>query len=260
LTGDLKNWLYSAQGREYLDEKYNRDGLSLREIASPLNTNPVAISRAMAAHRIPRRDRAEAQKTALEKGRADPPVRGPRPEAHKVAIGRGVKRAWKDGRYDRALQSERGRRRWGELGPDGQREFVRKGFEAFKEKGPSELRAAVAAAVKGAFPDAAEGAEEYLGGHELRLDLWVPSLKCLVEVLGPADLHPIFGEEPFARQSERSRTRWAAVLEGGGRVVLVRNDKREPGLADTAEACEKVLEALKNLPLSLDRVIEIEVE
>jgi hypothetical protein len=47
LTGELKNFLYSPQGKEYLDEKYNRAEKSVREIADLLGTHAMAVVRAM---------------------------------------------------------------------------------------------------------------------------------------------------------------------------------------------------------------------
>jgi hypothetical protein len=160
---NLKNFLYSPQGKAYLDDKYNGAEKSVREIADELGTHAMAVVRAMDAHGLARRDRAEAQKTALQKGRAEPPTRGPRTEATRQAIAAGVRRAWTDGRYDRRAQAAAGPRA---VGPDDPRPAA----GAFRTRGwqgpaapPPPLKRAVFEAVPEGLPDGRGGRQAVPG-------------------------------------------------------------------------------------------------
>jgi hypothetical protein len=263
LTGDLKNFLYSPQGKAYLDEKYNRDEKSVREIADLLGTHAMAIVRAMDSHGLARRDRAEAQKTALQKGRAEPPTRGPRTEASKRAIAAGVRRAWTDGRYDRREQSARARERWGRMTPDQQQNFSDKGMAALRTS-RSPLKRAVFESVRGACPAAEADAKRYLGGWEITLDVWLDRGKVGVDVLGPADLHPVFGPTDLRKRRERAETRRKAVLAAGGCLVVVKSRRRQLGAQARREAAAAVAELVERLskvrPPVGERVVEYEVQ
>jgi hypothetical protein len=216
LRGEVRNFLYSPQGKEYLDREYNGAQKSVREIADALGTHAMAVVRAMDAHGLARRDRAEAQKTALQKGRAEPPTRGPRPPKTRKAISEGVRRAWADGRFDRSAQAAGARERYDRLTPDQQQAFADKGMTALRGLKQSPLRKQIYEAVRKACPTAELGAKRYLGGWEITLDIWVSRGKVGVDVLGPADLHPLFGRADLRRRQERAEGRRKAVLAGAG--------------------------------------------
>ncbi len=96
---DVKRFLYSREGKDFLEQKYRTEGLSLREIAKAISSYAMEVDRAMVHHGIPRRDRSDAQRNAFEQGKIPPPITGPRPEKTKEAIGDGMRRAWLDGKF-----------------------------------------------------------------------------------------------------------------------------------------------------------------
>lgn len=70
------NYLYTAAGREYLEEHYDRLRKSTYEVAEELGVYPNCIRRALRHHGITIRNRSEARANALKTGRARHPTTG----------------------------------------------------------------------------------------------------------------------------------------------------------------------------------------
>ncbi len=70
------HWLFTTEGKVYLLEEYERQGRSVHEISEERFTYPMLVFRALKSHGIPRRSKGEAQKVALQNGRATHPTKG----------------------------------------------------------------------------------------------------------------------------------------------------------------------------------------
>ncbi len=84
----MKEYMFSAEGREFLEREYVRAERSTYDIADELGTYPNMIRRALLHHGIAARDKPEAQEAALRYKRAKHPTGGRKrsePEREKIS-------------------------------------------------------------------------------------------------------------------------------------------------------------------------------
>lgn len=72
----MKSFLFTAEGKVFLHQKYVIEKLSTYAIAKERGTYANEIRRALIFHGIPLRDKSEAQAEALESGRHKHPTKG----------------------------------------------------------------------------------------------------------------------------------------------------------------------------------------
>lgn len=103
---------------KYVIEKYS-EGFSCAEIAEEFNTYSKKIERILKKNNVKIRNKAEAMKLAIKRGRADHPTEGKkRTDEAKLAISKGVEKAWKDMPEDIKQQFVEGaKERWDNMDP-----------------------------------------------------------------------------------------------------------------------------------------------
>jgi hypothetical protein len=90
----MKDFLFSARGREFLLDEYVRQEKSTYLIAEERDTYANLVRRALIHHGIEARDKGQAQKAALKAGRHTHPTEGrARTPEERKRIGESVSRA-----------------------------------------------------------------------------------------------------------------------------------------------------------------------
>jgi hypothetical protein len=93
----MRDFLFTPAGKVYLQEEYVEKERSTYDIADERRTYANLVRRALVFHRLKLRDKPNAQKAALKKGRHPHPTKGrTRSEEERARISEGVSEVWKE--------------------------------------------------------------------------------------------------------------------------------------------------------------------
>jgi very-short-patch-repair endonuclease/predicted DNA-binding protein YlxM (UPF0122 family) len=251
---------------DYITKKYN-EGFSCAEIAEEFNTYSKKIERILKKNNVKIRSRAEAMKLALKKGRADHPTEGKkRTEETKLAISKGVEKAWKDMPDSMRQEFVKGAKdRWDSMNPEKKKEMQSKAGAALRE-----------ACLEGSK------AEKFLRkkleqmGYEVQMhkkglvegkfeiDLLLPELNTIIEVDGPQHFLPLFGESKLAETIKMDSIKNGRLIAKGYCVIRIKYLCKNMNLSVERKLWEGVSGTLKSIekefPKKTKRFIELEVE
>lgn len=249
---------------------YFEEFKSLPEIAEYYDTYSNKIRRIILKSGKQLRSKAESQKIALEKGRAEHPTEGKqRSESTKLKLSEASAKAWenkseKEKKQIRKKISES----WHDRDPNDVADMLKKAAQAVSEAGRTgsklenylveklnERGYNVIAHKKGVIPNSS-----------LEPDILVPGLKILIEIDGPSHFFPIFGKTKQERQERLEKTIAAdnvkngLFLQEGFCVIRVKHIcktlsgiKKRKALEDIIAIIEKVRKNHKNT------IIDVEV-
>lgn len=217
----LKSYLYSAEGRVFLLKAYSDEGRSTYSIAEELGCYPQLVRRAMVHHKIPLRNRGEAQKLALEKGRQKIPTQGrARTEDERRRISESQTRAWRDAGPELVEEySRRAREQWARLGEqERQAQLEASRRRMAQAHDGSRLERFLRVSLKNLgypvdFRTVREGA---------LVDILIENHHVAIQVDGPPHFLPIFGEDRLAATMASDKERDEALLKAGYSVIRVR--------------------------------------
>jgi len=250
---------------KYVIEQYLK-GCSCAEIAEEFNTYSKKIERILKKSDVKIRSRAEAMKLAIKKGRADHPTEGKkRTDEVKLAISKGVEKAWKDMPEDIKAKFAKGaKERWDNM-------------DAMKKK---EMQSKAGAALREACTEGSK-AEKFLRrkleqmGYEVQMhkkglvegnfeiDLLLPELNTIIEIDGPQHFLPLFGESKLTETIKMDSIKNGLLIGKGFCVIRVKYLCKNMNLSVERRLWKVVSEALesieKKFPQKTKRFIELEV-
>lgn len=243
---------------------YNEEDHSTYEIAKELKTYPNKIRRTLKKYGYSLKDRSDAQRVALQKGRSSHPTAGKnRTTEERIKISSSLVDYWEE-------MSDKERKRRIKQAKTNWKNMSLEQKESMRSKGIAAIRMA-----------ATEGSklEKFLQGrlqnegysvrmHELiipaenlEIDLYISSLKTIIEVDGPSHFLPIWGEDKLQKQVNADLRKSGALLSKGYVVIRVRSLGHE-SLSKKEELISKVIKQLKNIenkfPPRSKRFIEVE--
>lgn len=250
----------------YVIKKYE-EGLSCAEIAEELNTYSKKIERILKKHSVKIRSRAEAMKIAMKRGRAEHPTQGKkRTEEAKLAISKGVEKAWKDMPEDIRQQFIEGaKQRWDNMDEAKKKDMQSKAGAALME-----------ACLEGSK------AERFLRkkleemGYEVQMhkkglvegnfeiDLLLPELNTIIEVDGPQHFLPIFGEDKLNEVVKMDSIKNGLLIGKGFCVIRIKYLCKSMNLSVERKLWDAVYQALEQIeikfPPKSKRFIELEIK
>ena len=238
--------------KEKIIQLYTQENKSTYEIADLFNTYPNKIRRILISSGIEIKDKSQAQKNALLKGTSKIPTQGlQRTKEEKLKISAGTKKAW-----DNLSEEEYNAR-------------VDKAKEKWKNMSDVEKANMLSSAIKAIQIAGKEGSklEKYLKtelskngykiefhkkdlivNHNLEIDIYVPTLKTIIEIDGPSHFLPIWGDEKLQKQIRADAHKTGLILSKGLAIIRVKH------LSDTVSLSSK--ENLKNTLLDILNKIE----
>lgn len=237
--------------------KMYNGGASPYEIAEKFGTYTNKIRRMLIKDGVKLRDKSEAQKSAIATGRAKHPTEGKeRTDAEKLAISSSAVKYWEDmPEEERESRVEKSKEAWKAISP------VKK--DAMRKKAAAEIRKAAKSGsklekevqkmlIRGGYRYEAHK-KDLIPTQKLEIDLFVPSLRTIIEVDGLSHFEPIWGEEQFAKQVQFDAQKDGIVLGKGFKVIRIENLSGSMALAKLAKL-EKdlmlVLEEIENETVS----------
>lgn len=243
--------LNSEEGKQFLLDRYVDKKESACTLAKELDTHAKTIYRALKKHNIQIRSKAESQKLALEKGRADHPTKGkPREMCTKNQIGQKLHKYW-TGLDPKEIESriEKSRQSWYTMSEEKRKEILQKSHVALRKASieGSKVEKMILAGLlsnkykcqvhkKFLFPDS-----------ECHVDLYLPLQGICIEIDGVSHYQPIWGEEKLKETIERDLQKNEQLLANGYSVIRIQNPKGYYSKAAITLFLKKFLPFLKDV-------------
>jgi len=243
---------------------YNEEDQSTYEIAKKLDTYPNKIRRTLKKHKIPLKDRSEAQKIALRAGRSSHPTEGKkRSIEERVKISQSLVDYWGDmSEKERKRRSKQAKENWNSMSASQK--------ESMRSKGITAIRAAAkeGSKLEKFFEKRLSEAGYRVQIHKLlipaenlEIDLYIPDLQAIIEVDGPSHFLPIWGQDKLDKQINADLRKTGTLLTKGYVVIRVKSLGQE-SVAKKEQMIDSVISTLKSIekkkPNRKDRFIEVE--
>jgi very-short-patch-repair endonuclease len=248
-------------------ELYTKQNKSTYEIAEELNTYPNKIRRVLIKNGVDLKGKSEAQKNAIENGKAIHPTKGKnRSQEEKIKISSGIKNYWSN--MDEKTYKEKvdkSKKRWENMSEQQKTLMLDSAIKAIQVAGKegSKLEKFLYEAIThGGY--AVEFHKKYLIQNEyLEIDMYIPSLKTIIEVDGPSHFLPIWGEEKLRKQIKADVNKNGLILSKGYVIIRIKNLSDSICLSDREKLRLDILDRLstieKSFPSKSERYIEIEI-
>tara|TARA_R100000808_G_scaffold24059_2_gene54505 strand:+ start:12407 stop:13171 length:765 start_codon:yes stop_codon:yes gene_type:complete len=217
------------KNEKYILELYQQKQWSTYQIAEKLNTYPNKIRRILQKHGIVLRKATDAQKNALDNGRAKHPTKGKqRSEDTKQKISESQGLVW-----DRLTEKEKlhrskiGKQAWEQKTDIEKQNLILQAQEAVREssrKG-SKLEHFLLSELGKHKIKVEFHKEHWLQNHNLQIDLYLPTYKVAIEVDGPSHFKPVWGQENLARNIKADQQKTGLILQSNLVMVRIKQDK-----------------------------------
>jgi very-short-patch-repair endonuclease len=216
--------LTEIEKKQILTKEYEINKKSFQDIAVVLGTYANKLRRDAIKYEIKIRDKTEAQKNALAKGRTKHPTKGKtRSEEVKSRIGNGVMKSWEN--LDQATldkRKEKARVNWEKLGDNEKANILREANIAVRESSKKGsklekylLNKLISDGYKVDFHK-----EQSLLNTKLQIDLFLPTLNIAIEVDGLSHFEPVWGSDALKRNQGYDNKKTGLILGKG--LVLIR--------------------------------------
>lgn len=246
---------------------YTKQHKSTYEIAEELNTYPNRVRRILIKSGIQLKTKSEAQKNAIENGTALHPTSGKvRTKEEKLKISSGLKKYWEEmseEMYDSRV--EQSKKRWEALSDVDKDKMMSAAIKSIQVAGKegSKLEKFLYEEITKAGYKVDYHKKQLIQNQDLELDMYLPSLKTIIEVDGPSHFLPIWGEEKLQKQIKADTQKNGLILSKGMVIIRIKNLSDSVCLADKEKLRLDILNCLstidKSFPKKSERYIEIEI-
>jgi len=252
---------------EYLDVEYNQKERSFADIAKELGTYPNKVRREAIKAGINPRDKSVAQALALKHGRIKHPTAGcKREESVKNKIADGVSSSWKNlteeeyqGRVDQAKEQ------WKNMSKEERSALMKAAGDAVRKASVegSKLENFVLNKLRSLDYVVQFHRKGLLMNERLEVDIFLPELKTVIEIDGPAHFLPIWGEENLARNLKADAQKTGLLITKGFAIIRVKHLSKHVSKKQMRDIADKIVETVekieKKFPTKNQRLIQIEV-
>jgi very-short-patch-repair endonuclease len=212
-----------AKYKEFLKIKYFDEGLSFNEIAKLLDSYSNKVRRDFIKFGFKPRSKAEAQANVLFWEKARHPTKGKkRSEEDKISISNTMAEMWRDmDEKSKEKRSNKAKKNWNKMSVKEQREFREKASTAMRQAATtgSKMEKLLSEFLLELGYNNTMHDELMLLNGNLQIDIYVPSLKLVIEVDGPTHYLPIWGEEKLAKTVNSDNEKNGLLLSDGYSVV-----------------------------------------
>lgn len=246
---------------------YTNENMSTYEIAESFGTYPNKIRRILTKHGVALKSHSQAQKAALEKGRAKHPTVGrKRTKEERIKISSSVHDYWENmSDSDRSKRVEDARDRWNSMSESKKAEICAAAIQGIQlaSKEGSKLEKFLLGELQRRGYDVEFHKKGLIPTQKLEIDMYIPSLNTIIEVDGPSHFLPIWGEDKLAKQIVADEQKNGIVLSKGFAVLRIKNlsdfislQAKEKLIKEVVCTLEKIK---KKFPKRTERFIEIEL-
>lgn len=246
---------------------YVEQNKSTYEIAEQLKTYPNKIRRVLLKSGIDLKSKSEAQKNAIDRGVAIHPTSGKeRSKQEKLNISSGLQRYWdnmSDDLYE--LKIKQAKERWQnmpEIDKVSMQEAAIKSIQIAGKEG-SKLEKFIYSELINSQYEVEFHKKTLLQNQNLEIDMYLPTLKTIIEIDGPSHFLPIWGEEKLQKQIKADFDKTGLILSKGMVIIRVKNLSDSISLANKEKLRLDILKHLSKIesafPPKSERFIEIEI-
>jgi len=256
--------LTEEKKEEFLTTAYITEKISWIEIAELVGTYPNRVRRDATKLGIASRNKAEAQRVALQEGRSKHPTEGKEREEktkRKISVAQGE--VWDNLSAEEKLErSEIGKGSWENKTPEQKAEMIRKGGDAIREaaKTGSKLERFLLGELTKRKYKVQFHRVHWLKNQKLETDLFVEDLLTVIEVDGPSHFEPVWGEENLKKNQRSDLEKTALILNEGLALIRIKQKKRisQRYLREILDDLLNVLEEFKkSFPKENKRYVEL---
>ena len=214
---------------KHILDLYQKQSWSTYQIAEKLNTYPNKIRRILQKHGIVLRKATDAQKNALDKGRAKHPTAGTqRSTSTKQKISESQGLVWDNLTEQQKLhRSQIGKKAWEQKSEIEKENLILQAQEAVREssrKG-SKLEHFLLGELSKANIKVEFHKEHWLQNQNLQIDLYLPTYRVAIEVDGPSHFKPVWGQDNLARNIKADQQKTGLILQGDLVMIRIKQDK-----------------------------------
>jgi hypothetical protein len=246
---------------------YVEHNKSTYEIAEILKTYPNKIRRILVKNGVDLKTKSEAQKNAIQNGTSIHPTSGKvRSHKEKIKISSGLKQYWEN--MDDALYQDKIKQakiRWKNTSEQDKTKMLEAAIKSIQiagKEGSKLEKFLYSELIKAGHK--VEYHKKYLIQNEnLEIDMYLPSIKTIIEIDGPSHFLPIWGEEKLQKQIKADFHKTGLILSKGMAIIRVKHLSDSACLADKEKLRLDILKLLDTIKLSFpsksERYIEIEI-
>lgn len=243
------------------------DNQSIHQIAEHLGTYTNKIRRILIKHGKEIRGHSEAQKIAIESGRAPHPTRGKkRSETVKSKIATGVHKHWKnmdDEEYQERVKA--GKDNWDAMPKEDKERLKRLAGEGMRKaaKEGSKIEKFVKKYLTEAGYVVIFHQKNLVLNEKLEVDLYIPEIKTIIEIDGPSHFLPIWGEDNLKKHIKSDAQKSGLMIANGYCMLRIKNIQKNISNIQMKNVAEQILQKLneikKKFPPKNQRYIQLEV-
>ncbi|MQF98284.1 MAG: hypothetical protein FI729_01965 [SAR202 cluster bacterium] len=246
---------------------YEEDGKSTYEIAEEIGTYPNKIRRILQKNGVQLKSRSQAQKNALDGGRAKHPTDGKtRSKEERIKISNSVHKYWKSmTKKEYQARVDGAKERWYNMSEQERKNISSMAIQAIQRAGKegSKLEKFVLSELTGAGYSVEFHRKNLIPNENLEIDLYIPALKTIIEIDGPSHFLPIWGEEKLQKQIKSDAQKTGLILSKGYLIIRVKSVTDFVSLSSKDKLVKNLLERLESIsnkfPSKPNRYVEIEL-
>ena len=205
---------------------YRDENKSTYEIAEALNTYPNKIRRTLLKHGCELKDRSEAQRNALKKGRIDHPTAGrKRSYEERLKISAALDQYWGNlGDDERERRAKIAKDRWADMSESQRAAMAQAATESIRKAGKdgSKLENFLLRKITDAGFRVEFHKKNLIANEKLEIDLYVPECKTIIEIDGPSHFLPVWGDEKLQKQIKADLQKSGLILSKGFAIIRVK--------------------------------------
>lgn len=205
---------------------YREENKSTYEIAELLNTYPNKIRRTLIKHGCELKDRSDAQKNALKKGRIDHPTAGrKRSYEERLKISAALDQYWGNlGKDERERRAEIAKERWANMTASQRAAMAEAATESIRKAGKegSKLENFLLRKITDAGFKVDFHKKNLIPNEKLEIDLYIPECKTIIEIDGPSHFFPVWGDEKLQKQIKADLQKSGLLLSKGFAIIRVK--------------------------------------
>ena len=246
---------------------YTNLNKSTYEIAEAFQTYPNKIRRVLIRSGVELKTKSEAQKNAIDKGVSIHPTSGKqRTYEEKIKISSGLKKYWDEmSEKDYKEKIKLAKERWKKIPEIEKERMLESAIRSIQLAGKegSKLEKFIYEEIVKHGYKVEYHKKQLIQNENLEIDMYVPSIKTIIEVDGPSHFLPIWGEEKLQKQIKADFNKTGLILSKGMVIIRIKNLSDSVCLADKEKLRLDILNCLdtikKSFPKESERYIEIEI-
>ena len=210
-------------------ELYQEGAWSTYQIAEKLGTYPNKIRRVLKKHGVSLRDPSDAQKNALDTGRASHPTKGSKmSDSTKRKISESQGEVWDSlTAKEKKYRSQIGRDSWEQKTEEEKVALIESAQSAVRQSGRlgSKLEHFLLSELGKRKIRVQFHKDHWLQNQNLQVDLFLPDYRAAIEVDGPSHFKPVWGQDNLDKNIKSDQQKTGLVLSSGLAMIRIKQDQ-----------------------------------